>query len=482
MFATPQWWAPDEAAQYLRAVTISQGHLVGPHVPIDPAGLAALAAGGWQATQERWLLHDRRGVVVGARLAPPGELCVDGRPDVGSCEEASYTGDYFPPGYLLPAAAISTQSTAGDALWSARAASLVQTLLFIAFAIALIGPGAALLGLLLAMPPEVLFIGSVLNPSGVEISASVAFLAGLLRLCRQPGGRERWVWAVTVLSGVVAIVSWQLGPLFVGCDLVVAAALFRGWKEHNPILRAGPRFLAAASLLLAATAAFLIYGELSGALHSIISFRDPGADLSSGLAQLGPTLRGAVGNFGFYDIPLPPAMSNAWLAVAAGLWLMALWVGARRERATLLLAALLALGAPVALYAFAQRNTDFGLQGRYGLPLFALIPIVAGVVIQNNVGSRPAAFVTRFAPLLAVGCALFQVGAWWVNAHHWAGGALIFQHARMVPPGGWWLWAGCALAGGAVLATSSLIEFGRREREGVDAAIAGESPKTERAG
>jgi hypothetical protein len=69
LIATPQWYGPDEAAQYLRAVTLSEGHLVGPRVPIDPAGTAALSAGGWQATQERWLLHDRRGVVVGAKIA-----------------------------------------------------------------------------------------------------------------------------------------------------------------------------------------------------------------------------------------------------------------------------------------------------------------------------------------------------------------------------------------------------------------------------
>jgi hypothetical protein len=98
-------------------------------------------------------------------------------------------------------------------------------------------------------------------------------------------------------------------------------------------------------------------------------------------------------------------------------------------------------GIPVALYAFAQRNTDFGLQGRYGLPLFALIPVVAGVVIQNNVGSRPAALVTsvrarprrRMRPL---------PGRRVVGERPPLGRRRPDLPARtIVPPGGWWLWA-----------------------------------------
>jgi hypothetical protein len=80
LLASPPFTAPDEPAQYLRALNIADGRLLGPRVPVDPAGQAELRAGGWRATEQRWIDHDRRGVVVPARLSPAGADMIGPRP------------------------------------------------------------------------------------------------------------------------------------------------------------------------------------------------------------------------------------------------------------------------------------------------------------------------------------------------------------------------------------------------------------------
>ena len=94
-----------------------------------------------------------------------------------------------------------TGSVADHALRCARAASLAQTALFIAVALARCGAGFAATGLLLALTPLVFFIGSVLNPSGIELAASLAFLAGLPRFARDPGAFRIGVLGVCAGGG-----------------------------------------------------------------------------------------------------------------------------------------------------------------------------------------------------------------------------------------------------------------------------------------
>jgi hypothetical protein len=194
--ATRPFEAPDEWAHYLRALSITNGRLVGPKVPF----VNVLAT----PTQAAWMAQDARGVVVPARLAPPGLVCVRGRSDVtGSCLAPSPTGDYQPLPYLLPAAGIALAHDARTALWLSRVACALQDLVFILLALVLTSSRRAwsLLGLVLAATPTVLFIGSVMNPDGLELAASLAFLAALLRLSRDPQAFPTWAWTATAIGG-----------------------------------------------------------------------------------------------------------------------------------------------------------------------------------------------------------------------------------------------------------------------------------------
>ena len=455
LFSTPPFKAPDEPAHYLRALTISDGRLLGPREPVDGYGQMMLRIGGWRRAQQRWIDHDRRGVVVGAALSPPGVQCLDGLADAtGSCTEVTYTGDYSPLAYLLPAAAMAGASHATTALWLGRAASLIVALGWLALALVLAGPGLGwnVIGVAAAATPTLLFIASVLNPSGLELAASLAFVSALARLRRDGPRLARWAWWALIVSGATTILGWPLGPLFAIAGVAVFAGLL-GARGIRAIAAGGARMpRRAASILAAAVGLSLIWGDASGSLHSSLSFTPLGTALSLGLHQLDLTLRGAVGVFGSLTVPLPTPMLALWWAFVAGLLVAAVWLGSVRERAVLTLTALAALAFPVLFFAFSYRLSGFGLQGRYAMPILALIPMASCSVLARR-APRPAP--DPLIPALLAGVGLFQLIAWRVDARHWANASLANSFTAWTPPTTWG-----PLFGACVLATAAFVAAG----------------------
>ncbi len=448
VFSTPPFGGPDEAAHYLRAVNIANGKLLGPKVPYSAP----------TAEQTAWVQHDVRGVLVPAPLAPPGSSCVGGRPDVTAhgCVMATYTGDYPPLSYLLPALAISQASRSSTALWAARVASALPCLAFLVLAFALLWSGTAwsVLGLLAAITPMTLFIASVINPNGLELAASLAFSAGVLRISRAPTTTSVTVWGALVISGAVTVLAWQLGWLFVVGDAILFAALL-GRGQLATLIRARRRRLRAVlALLLAAFALYLVYGLNTGVVHGAFGMTPIGGSLHQGLFQLHNALYGAVGVFGALVVGLPSGTYWIWwllvLALAAG----GLVAGGQRERLVMLFVTALALAFPVLFYAWVFRHSGFGLQARYVMPVLALVPLLGGELIYRSY-TRLTAPAARTLPSVAViAIAGFQLFAWWINARDWASepDALWFlSHPHWSPPLGWGPWTAMALIGAALL-------------------------------
>lgn len=469
-FSSRPFEAPDEAAHYLRALTITQGRLTGAPPTARTGGLADTAAPGRAGLQARWVAHDLRLVHVPKGFSPAGLHCLDGRPapGQGGCTEETYTGDYNPLAYLLPAGALAISSGVGDGLWLARLASALQCLVLLAIAVAFTRDrsGWATLGLLLAATPQVVFIASVINPTGLEMAASIAFAAGLLRLAREPQRFPRWGWAALALSGGALILAWQLGLGFAAIELAVAGLLI-GRRRLAGIARTHRRAPAGVGLVLVLAAAlFVAYGAANGSLHSSFRPTPIAGSLHAGLNQLGPMLRGAVGNFGPLTVPLPTSLYVLWGLLVAGLLGVALWLAARRERVLLIAVTLLAVGFPLLFFAWSYRLSGFGLQGRYALPVLVLVPMLAGHLIDRSAAALRARGVRRGAVLGVCVVGPAQVVAWVVNArsasgaHTWLG----FLHsAAWSPPGGWLPWALSVVVGGAAMLASGL----RRDRPAV---------------
>jgi hypothetical protein len=453
--------APDESAHYLRALTISRGRLLGPRAPYPFTVLQPQL----NARERAWASRDSRAVTVPASLAPPLSLCLDGRRDThGTCVESTYTGDYAPLPYLLPAAALRLTDTASTAGWLTRAAAALPALFFLVLTLVLLWDGTAtsLLGVLVAFTPMVLFTSSVLNPNGLEIASSAAFLAGLLALARAPASSPRWIWFSLALSGAVAVLSWQLGPFFVAFDVAMFLVLL-GPSGIAKIVNGARRqsFMLAGSLALA-LALYVIYIETSGLAHATVGLGRIG-DLHAGADEFTRVSHQAVGIFGALTIRLPIGIIYAWWAICALLVAAALLVASAPQR--LLLLALIAFSwlFPVLLFAFVYIHTGFGMQGRYVLPVLMMVPLLAGELLARGRSVRALRWSTVLGAAVISGIAVLQLCAWWVNARASAGrpGAIWFLgHASWAPPLGWWPWLAAAAVGSILLGGAAVRAHG----------------------
>ena len=281
------------------------------------------------------------------------------------------------------------------------------------------------------------------------------FIAALLKLRRDPGGFPGWAWIALIASGAATVLAWQLGPFFVVADFAVWAALMGIDGLRALFAIRGSQVLTAAAVTTAAVGLFLAWGGAAGTLHSTVTFASPLGALHAGLRQLGPALKGAVGNFGVLNVPLPALMIGCWWLAVILLFAAGVWLGTRRERIALVLAAVLGLGFPVAFFAFSYRLSGFGIQGRYILPILAVAPMLAGDAIEGARSRRVQLRVVGLWRPCLVGFALFQLVAWWINAHHYAPSGLLAAAGLWSPPLGWKVWLVVAILGAAAIALAA---------------------------
>jgi Predicted membrane protein (DUF2142) len=456
--ATPPFAAPDEASHYDRAVGISNGVILGPKVIYGPDPELT-------PTQQIFINHDTRSVGVPARLIPSDVGCIGNKPDVSTCPVATPNGNFPPLGYLLPAAAISVSQDVTTAAWLTRAASALQSIAFLLLAAILLWGDSdwSLLGFLAAVSPMVLFSSSVMNTSGIEIASCLAFAAAALRVTRASAAAPGRVWVAFALSGAVGILTGPIGLVFALADVVLFAALAGPRRLRELSRTRGFRFSGA--VLLAASVVSLVYSRIAGfAEHFGISpIRQ---SLHAGLDQLGPVLKGAVGNFGSLTVPLPLAAYLIWWLLVVVLIVAAALLGTRRDRVILGAVVVLVLAFPVLFWAWIDRYSGFGLQGREVLPPLMLIPLVAGELVYRNrrtvADQRPARL--AFGGFVAV-IAVFQAYAWWISARAAAGtpGTLRFYaHAKWIPPLGWAPWIAAAGVGTVALLAFAAGEVAQR--------------------
>jgi hypothetical protein len=433
--STPLGAGPDEPSQYLRALSVGGGHLLGtpaawhePEVPLSPFRQAV-----FDANSAR--------VSVPNRLQPeiPTLPCYAGRPAVpASCasrtpplgrSDVTYVGRYQPLYYLVPGIVALRFGSEPAALRAARVAGGLVCIALLGLALCY-GDGVA--GVLLAVTPMTLSLAATVTSSGFEVASAIAFTAITLAIAdREPttGGLVAWV-----ISGVCLAWSRPLGSAWVGFALVVAAIGF----AHRRVLNR--RDWAAVGALAIAGGGSVWWSEaVVNAVPSLhLSLH---AKVHSATGTFWSTLREQVGQFGWLDVRLPSWCVIAWVAGIVALVGWGAVKGSGRQRLAI---AISVVGYLVADYAINSHevNSAFTDQGRYVLPVLAVPVLVAGRVLRAD-----------RRVLLAVG-ALFVVGnavALYSNARRYAvgtnGSHVFLTGAAWTPAGGWWLWLVVALAG-----------------------------------
>jgi hypothetical protein len=453
IFGNPEFAGPDERSHYLRALEVGRGHLITERRPD--------LARGENERQVEWNLQFTYESQVPAGLGPPDHECWtsraeadagcldDHRPPADPFTTVMPVGNYQPLPYLLPGAAARAADSPGSANRLARIlnALIALGLLYVALRMAW-SPDAgpiSLLGPVVAVTPMAIFCASMLNGSGPEIAAAIAFGAGLLRLRRDPScARSPLVWAGIGAAGVVLSLTRTLGPAYL--VLLTAAALsIGGYRPAVEFLRGRGRAAIAALVAIAVAIGLNRVWERAHGPEATTGFANLRAVLDEAVGEWWRASSELIGKFGYLEYRLPWIVYVAWFAAGFALVAAALLVARRRERIALAAIVAAALVLPMVMWIYAIRQTGFGLQGRYVLPALVAVPLVAGELIRAHaaeLGERLRRTLVTAIPLTAA-------------AAHLVAFYVFLGDAGWTPPLGWLPWLLAAAAGAALIASSS---------------------------
>jgi hypothetical protein len=374
--ATPQFAAPDEPVQAVKAAATARGEFLGRSTASGPT-----------------ILFQVPGTI--ARLPDPG--CFAFKPAVAasclahwtandsSAAATSYVGRYPPLYYLLVGLpSLITSSTSVLLLMRLVSAGLSAAFLAAAFVSAsqLRRRRWVLLGTVVALTPMEVFLAGVINPSGLEISSAVClWTSGLALVLRDKSQRATRLVVWSALSAATLVQMRGLSPLLlavIGASLALVAGRSRLCVAfHRPGVRIG--FFAVA----ACSAFSLGWVLLRHSLRVQASGRPVSSDASSlavlkAAAHVGLAYTQLIGNFGWLDTTMPRWCYAVWALALIALGVAAL--AGRSLRLSLLLTALLVVTVALpTLLAYSQAHRD-GIvgQGRYIMPVAVGLPVLAG--------------------------------------------------------------------------------------------------------
>jgi hypothetical protein len=392
-------------------------------------GAPARAALGGNPLQIAWTNQATRAVTIPAGLAPQSVGCYifDPRKPVTACPPypagrfVTPVGTYEPLPYVLPALARQPASSPDAALYLGRIASALAAGALLLMALALLRDRP--LGLIVAVTPMVLFCVSLLNGSGLEIAAAIAFSAALVKRS----------WTAVAISAAILALSRSAGPLWV----ILIGLLFQGWK--------------APKRTLAVVGVAIVLNRIWEAVY--------GPDLMLGVESarhvIGPAFEewwrasiDLVGKFGYLEIHAPLWTALIWLGLLVALLIPAF----RADRVRVGIAVATAILFPPFFWLVQYRHTGFDLQGRQMLPLLVALPILCGSLVKDQ---------RRLIPIALALTGSIQFIAWYVNARRSAvgtGGPLWFLGSPdWSPAGGWIPWLVLAAFGSLTLIAKGVL-------------------------
>lgn len=375
--ATPFFGAPDEPAHVIKAAAVAHGEFLGRYtgpatarVTVTIPATVAKAA----TTHICYAFHN----TVSAGCLPHFTTAS------GSRSVTTYVGRYPPIYYLLVGLPTLVMHTPG-VLYLMRLVSAAISAAFLTAAVtAARGAGLLLAGVAVAATPMVLFLGGVVNPSGLEVCAAICvWVAGLRLVTESTGGPPRRGLVIRlVVAAAVLVQTRGLSPLWlalIGLTLLWLA----GWPRTVALLR-----MRSVQIGLAVVTVFGVFALVWIVLAKSLTIAPVGTPVAADASRweiLRTSLRrtyldskGLFGLFGWNDTQAPRLTYVLW-GIALAAVVLAL-LARRPSRYTVAVGALvvLSLAVPTLLSASQAHKDGIVGQGRYVLPLAVGIPIVAG--------------------------------------------------------------------------------------------------------
>lgn len=379
--ATPLGAAPDEPTQVVKAAAVVRGELTGqatehrttavvevrvPESFADDAGLATCYAG-------------RDTIPAGCAPHLSGKR--------RAVETATYVGRY-PPLYYLLVGTPTLVWTTDVAIYAMRLLSVAWSalLLGLAFAVAAVFSRRRLLigALAVAVSPLVIFLSSVVNPSGLEITAAVAtWTTGLVLFVEHRKRPPPALAAACTVSACVLVLCRGLSALWLALVAITLIALVPQAVKELWRVRLVRWSAAGITVVSVAAVAFVVHAKSLSVVpdgKALPPHTTGFAVLVAALGRTGVYLHQAVGVFGWLDTPSPVAVLLGWWVAVGVVVVVGLVVSRRRQAAVLVGLLATALLLPAAIIASQAHHDGLVWQARDGMPLYVGIPLVAAVI------------------------------------------------------------------------------------------------------
>lgn len=374
-FATPLFASPDEQAHLDKAGALLRGQLAGPQVPTAVGNVVqvrvprALDDLGKRAS----CFWHKENVTARCAVRPPRRS--------GSVKVGIFAGKY-PPTYYLLVGLPSRFWISDRALYLMRVLSALIGSAFLAsaFMSAQRLGRWAVLGVAAAVTPMAIYLTSVLNPSGLEITSGVALWASVVALARARAIDTRLVVRATI-AWVACVDTRSLTVAMVGFALV-ALPLMADASRRRELLATPARRLCCALVVLAGAASVLWTVTLGrftrAAFLPHISFT-----FLAGVQRTWQLFRQSVAEFGLLEVRVMLAVF-----VFLAMWLIMMVVGLRvsRPRDSLIIIGLAVVSILFPIFVSMAQPVPIltAWQGRYSLPMWAGVPILAGAVAATS--------------------------------------------------------------------------------------------------
>ncbi len=437
--AMPLLSGPDEPTHVVKAAAVARGQFTGEcrDNSADHAGVCAKSSPFTEVTVPAFYSLLRNGGNIPGTLIPHhGVECYARRILIpASCVIYASTTTYqnlvrsawiydgrYPPMYYLVA---GLPTLVGEGRWVLYLMRffvvLVEALLLASAVFAVIRltrDRLHLVAMAIAATPMVLYLGGVINASGIEITAALAFwvLGSLTVTVAHP---PRWLLIDATIAALVFVSSRSLSLLWIALAITAIAALSTRDQLVALIHRRG------------AQVAGVLFGVVSALdLVWIIYEHATAVDVASANAQaLIPRpgtpeftilrtsfhhsiyyLPGMIGVFGSFDTYAPRLTFVIWYLLGGALLLLSVCSVSWRRSLVLLGCAIGIVALPVLISSSQARHLGYVWSGRDTLPFAVGLPILCATALR---GSRRERLVQGVVPAVVVLTSIGTFGAFY---------------------------------------------------------------------
>jgi 4-amino-4-deoxy-L-arabinose transferase-like glycosyltransferase len=465
---TPISAGPDESGHIMKAAASARGIWTG--TPTDRAGVETF--------------------VLPANVADVGEpitctafhpersaACAPSLDDASAADVTVMTGvgSYNPVYYVLvgwPTLLLSGE----PAVYAMRfvSALLTASLLTLTFWGARILTGGSRFvqaAVLVALTPMVYFLGGVLNPNGLETTGVAAFVVMLWMVLGQAHPPRTALIALVITTALVANLR-AMSPLYL---LLAAVAVITavGWPQALRVFRSRRILLSALVAVV-----FVLLGALWTTQVGLQAGFIPsqGDERDSFFTAFGTTLsnsmdygRQLIGVFGWLDTEMPDWVYALWAALLGTVVSGSLLVASGKRVAAIAISLISLAFVPALVQASSAADYGYIWQGRYSLPLFVTLLLVAGIGVALTINGAGVRAGRRAILVFGLGVTAAQLTGFIAALHRYVVGvdvdfARMFTAPDWLPPTGLAIPITMCAVGSVLLLSVLILDGGERGR------------------